>query len=276
MRIIRVFPRRTNATPTDELAYIGEPDLFAEADRVMVSVTFDADIPEGVRLEKLWRYVAPTEIGGPAFGDPGGEFMPGQFLKPGYVITSRGCPNRCWFCKAWRREGGIRELPIRDGWNVLDNSLLACSEPHIKSVFEMLDRQPQRPRFTGGLDAALMKPWIARRLRELKTAGMFFAYDTPHDRDTVATAAEMMWEAGFSKRDRNVRCYVLIGYSGDTFADAERRLRETISWGLFPMAMLYRAGQEAPQKEWRRFAREWARPYLIALKTYGQEKAACR
>lgn len=46
-RIIRVFPRRTHATPRDALAlaYCGPPDLFAEADEVHVSVTFSWDKP---------------------------------------------------------------------------------------------------------------------------------------------------------------------------------------------------------------------------------------
>lgn len=39
MRLIRVFPRRTKATPDDDLAYTGPPDFFAEADEVHVSVT---------------------------------------------------------------------------------------------------------------------------------------------------------------------------------------------------------------------------------------------
>lgn len=34
-RIIRVFPRRTSATPTDELAYVGLPDFWAEADEIL-------------------------------------------------------------------------------------------------------------------------------------------------------------------------------------------------------------------------------------------------
>jgi len=33
-RVIRVFPRRTRATPVDDLAYVGFPDFWAEADRV--------------------------------------------------------------------------------------------------------------------------------------------------------------------------------------------------------------------------------------------------
>jgi hypothetical protein len=80
-------------------------------------------------------------------------------LKKGYVITSRGCPNRCWFCSVWRREGEvIRELPVTDGWNVLDDNLLVCSENHIRAVFAMLARQRRMPLFTGGLEAAWLKP----------------------------------------------------------------------------------------------------------------------
>ncbi|MDR2094414.1 MAG: hypothetical protein LBP76_02710, partial [Treponema sp.] len=123
MKIIRVFPRRTNATPDDSLVAIGSPDLFSEdteADKIHISVTFTWDIPVAEKLYKEWRKIAPVEIGGPALGLPGDEFIPGMYLKKGYVITSRGCPNRCWFCSVWRREGEtIRELPITEGWNIL-------------------------------------------------------------------------------------------------------------------------------------------------------------
>ena len=266
MRVIRVFPRRTKATPIDPLAYVGEPDLFAEADEVHVSVTFSWDVPEAERLARVWETVAPVKMGGPAMGMAGGDFEPGRFLKPGYVFTSRGCPGRCWYCDVWRREGAVRELPIRDGWNVLDSNLLACSKAHIRAVFGMLSRQPQRPRFTGGLDAERMTPWIAEELRALKTAGLFFAYDKPEDYEPVAAAARMLWEAGFSRNNHNLRCYVLIGYRGDSFEAAEQRLRRVFALGLFPMAMLYRDSKTTPAKEWREFARQWARPHLIACK----------
>ena len=36
------------------------------------------------------------------------------------------------------REGNLRELPITSGHIVLDDNLLACSEKHIRSVFDML------------------------------------------------------------------------------------------------------------------------------------------
>ncbi len=71
-------------------------------------------------------------------------------MKKGYVITSRGCPNRCWFCAVPKREGGrLRELPVTDGWIITDDNFLACSAKHIDQVFAMLKRQPHRPQFTG-------------------------------------------------------------------------------------------------------------------------------
>lgn len=158
MRIARVFPRRTSATPCDDLAFVGDPPgLFPpEVDEVHISVAFTWDMEEADRLAKEWRHIAPVKIGGPATGEKGLDFEPGRYLKPGYVITSRGCRNRCWFCSVWRREGDIRELPIRDGWNVLDDNLLATSWGHFVRVCRMLARQKQKPEFTGGLEAAIL------------------------------------------------------------------------------------------------------------------------
>lgn len=103
MRLIRVFPRRTKATPDDDLTYCGPPDLFAEADEVHVSVTFTYDKPIAERLAEQWRFVAPVKLGGVAYGDDSLEFIPGRYIKPGYTITSRGCPRRCWFCGVWKK-----------------------------------------------------------------------------------------------------------------------------------------------------------------------------
>lgn len=142
-RIIRVFPTKTNATPTDELVRIREtPSFFDEADEVHVSVTFTWDIPIAEWLAKQWEPVATVKIGGPAYNEPGGDFIPGMYMRHGYVITSRGCPNRCWFCAVPKREGGmLRELPVTDGWILTDDNLLACSPGHIDEVFAMLARQ---------------------------------------------------------------------------------------------------------------------------------------
>ena len=121
-RIIRVFPRKTKATPDDALAYFGPPDQLAEADEVHVSVTFTYDMAFAEYLAEQWKHVAPVKIGGVAYGNRGEEFVPGRYIKPGYIFTSRGCPRRCWFCSAWKRDpsracsrsstsAGAREAP---------------------------------------------------------------------------------------------------------------------------------------------------------------------
>lgn len=209
-RIIRVFPTKTNATPTDELVRIREtPSFFDEADEVHVSVTFTWDIPIAEWLAKQWEPVATVKIGGPAYNEPGGDFIPGMYMRHGYVITSRGCPNRCWFCAVPKREGGmLRELPVTDGWILTDDNLLACSPGHIDEVFAMLARQPHKPQFTGGLEAALLTPTMAQRIHELHPQSLFFAYDTPNDLDPLVEAGKMLIEAGFTKSSNSMRCYV--------------------------------------------------------------------
>lgn len=262
--IARVFPRKTKASPTDALAFFGPPPTILplpEISEVHVSVTFKWDIPKAEILARQWEHIAPVRIGGPALDDRGGDFIPGRYLKPGYVITSRGCPNRCWFCSVWKREGDIRELPITEGWNVLDSNLLACSEEHICAVFAMLKKQSRKAEFTGGLEAARLKPWHVDLLTYLKPSQMFFAYDTPDDFDPLREAAKSLRLAGFDRHQ--MRCYVLIGYEGDTIEKAEERLRETVDVGYFPAAMYYRAKEEFKPRDWMRFQKKWMRPASI-------------
>lgn len=185
-KVIRIFPSRTKATPDDTDVRIKalHPTNKDEADEVHVSVAFTWDIPTAEKIAENWRHVAPVTIGGPAYNNPGGDFVPGMYLKKGYVITSRGCPNRCWFCNVPKREGfRLRELPVTEGHILTDDNLLACSTDHIEAVFNMLSRQKERPQFTGGLEAKLLTPYYAKRLYELRPKSVYFAYDTPDDLD---------------------------------------------------------------------------------------------
>lgn len=268
-RLIRVFPRRTKATPRDPLAYVGPPDLFAEADEVHVSVTFTHDKPLAEMLAKQWERVAAVRLGGVAYGDPGNGFVPGRYVRPGYVFTSRGCPRRCWFCSVWKRDPTPRLLPIVDGWNVLDDNLLACPEHHVRAAFEMLSRQRRRVEFTGGLEALALQDYQVELLASLKPRpNCFFAYDPGDPFETLEYAARRLLAAGFTRQSHRLRCYVLIGYPRDTFELAERRLRDMLRIGFTPMAMLWRpenGAQErhAPGPEWQSFQRRWARPTII-------------
>lgn len=141
----KVQRERDRAQPAPLLA-------MPEIDEVHISVTFTWDLQRAEQLAREWEIVGvPVKMGGPAFNRKGGEFVPGMYVKKGMTITSRGCPNKCWFCAVPKREGGkITELPIRDGWNLLDDNLLACSDEHVERVFRMLERQERRAVFTGG------------------------------------------------------------------------------------------------------------------------------
>lgn len=275
--IMRVFPRRTRCTPDDDMAVVGSPTLFsiataARCDEIHISVTFTDDIEVGSKLAREWGKIKPTRVGGPALGLPGQDFIPGKYLKTGYVITSRGCPNRCWFCDVWKRERGIvRELPIMDGWNVLDDNLLACSDVHIGNVFTMLKRQKRKAEFTGGLEANRLQPWHIDLLVDLAPRQVFFAYDTADDLEPLRVAGDRLCRAGFTWRSRVLRAYVLIGYPGDALERANTRLLATVAAGFLPMAMLYRRKDQeqtldsytSPDNEWRSFQRLWARPAII-------------
>lgn len=266
-KILRIFPRKTSSTPDDDNVRIGiMPNLFDQVDEVHISVTFTWDIHLAEKLFNQWKYVTVTKIGGPAFNDVGNEFIPGMYLKNGITITSRGCPNKCWFCSVWKRDGTIRELEIKDGWIVQDDNLLACSDQHIKSVFLMLQKQTKPIEFTGGIEAKLLKEWHVDLLTTIRLKQLFCAYDTPDDYEPLIIAGKMLNEANITAENRKARCYVLIGYPGDNMENAEKRLIDTIKAGFFPFAMLWRNEKGEYKREWRQFQREWSNNIILGSK----------
>lgn len=259
--MIRVFPRRTKWTPTDNLAFVGEPGLFHPPEQpVHISVTFTWDIPEAERLYRSWsRFYPDVQLGGPAFDDPGGEFVPGRYVKEGITITSRGCGGACEFCLVPKREGEIREIEIHDGYDVADNNLLACSEGHIERVFAMLRNQKEPAKLSGGLDTRLFNAWHADLLRSIRLQYAWFACDSPGGIEPLRRVAELISDIGTQKK----RCYVLIGFNGESLSQAERRLKTVYNLGFVPMAMLYRDNSMNPKqwsREWRKLQRTWVRP----------------
>jgi len=255
MKIARVFPRKTKMTPTNPDAYIGMPPglLDIKYDEVHISCTFSRDIDVGM-LARNWEKHGTVRIGGPAFGDPGGEFVPGRYIKEGVTITSRGCPRKCPWCYVPDREGKIRELEIHAGNNVQDNNLLACSKKHIKKVFEML-RSQRAIDFSGGLDCRLLRDWHIEELRSLKIHQIWLAYDNERYLPAVKKAAEKLTK--YFKRDK-LRCYCLIGYGDEKITTAETRLRTAWELGFLPFAMRY-DGRFYYTKDWYDLTRNWCR-----------------
>jgi len=266
--LIRVFPRRTPLTPDDDLAFVGGPPLFpVPARRAHVSCLFTWDRREAGRLAEEWAAQGyKVELGGPAFGGESSEFEPGLYVKNGATITSRGCIRHCPFCFVPEREGPLRTLEIKPGWDILDNNLLACPRKHVEAVLAMLNEQPRAARFTGGIDARLCRPWFAARLAAMRLDILYMAYDMPETWSAVERTIGLMRGAGIGQR--KVGCYVLVGYEGDTLADAERRLSMVLECGGMPFAMYYRGADWTgkPPSGWARLVRSWSRPAAIFAK----------
>jgi hypothetical protein len=277
---IRVFPARTNWTPTDDMAFVGLPptisDRFLSLDRsspVFISVVFTwhRKIAESIALG--WKELfADVRIGGPAYDDPGGEFTPGMFLKDGCTITSRGCPKRCGWCSVPKREGAIKELSIKPGWIVQDNNLLACSERHIRAVFDMLRDQDRRIFFNGGLDKHYLRDWHRSLFDSIKIGELWFACDTSNDLPHLERAAKILDGISIDK----LRCYTMIGYDNETTDDADRRCARVYELGFLPFCQLFQpinAPLKTYSEDWRKVHRKWARP--AAYRSHNHDEEGC-
>lgn len=270
MRIARVFPTKTSMSPKDKDAYFGLPPLYCpHYNEIHISVVFTWDKKKARHYANSWQWYGKVRIGGPGWQAPlsgPGEFTPGLYLKKGVVITSRGCPNNCYFCLVPRSEGPIRELKIHKGNNIADNNLLACSQEHIKKVFEMLQGQ-KGIKFSGGLQASLVTDETVEQLRDLSIKYIWLAYDGVHNKYAVQRAADKLRKHFTIEQ---LRCYVLIGTEGDTLEKAEERLVEAWKMGTIPFAMRYRKPVDNfggsyvfRQREWNLLQHRWTRPATI-------------
>jgi hypothetical protein len=254
--IARVFLTKTRMSPDDEHVYFGPPESNTpKYDEVHISATFTWDLSH-CGLANYWEKYGAIKVGGPACGDPGGEFVPGRYLKKGITITSRGCPWNCPFCYVPKREGKIRELKIHNGNIIQDNNLLACSKSHLQKVFQMLRKQ-RAIEFKGGLDCRLMNAWIFEELCSLKIKSLWFAYDTEEILPSLQKSAEKL--RSYFPRNK-LRCYVLIGYAKDTIEAAEARLKTVWELGFLPFAMLYQT--KVYTKNWHELQRNFSRPAI--------------
>lgn len=280
MNEVYVIARKTSMTPEpDPTHFYGPPDLWKpdHLDRVLVSCTFTWDKPRAEFLAEQWQAHYPKAevlVGGPAYSDPGGEFEPGRWLKRGIVMTTRGCPGCAQPCLVPGREGPLRCLRIREGWNIQDNNLLAAPRDHIEAVLEMLKRQPKRATFGGGLEARrlLEMPWFVEQLCAMRLDQAFLAYDCPQEREPALEAIRLLRACGLTRNQ--VRCYVLIGRSDDRLEAATERLLAVCRAGGLPYGQVWRDEncKHRQQLEWRTLERLSKRP--AATKEWARQHGA--
>lgn len=261
--ILRVFPRQTSYTPVDDLAFVGMPPIVIPEHReVHVSCVFswDRDLARELAFQWEGRTDKPVKLGGPAFGSPVAGFVPGRYLKPGIIFTTRGCDNHCPWCCVPGLEGPLTELSVVPGRIIQDNNFLQSSRAHKEAVFAMLGHQ-RGICFKGGLQADLVDEHFVEAVRGLRIAELWLACDTDAALRGFQQACGKLVKAGFSRG--KIKCYVLIGT--DMAAD-EARLQAVYGAGAMPFAQLYRDFSEVKTEygpEWNAFARQWQRPAAI-------------
>ncbi len=112
--MIRVFPSRTQWTPTDDMAFVGEPPLFRPPDRhipVRVSVTFTWHKPEAERIP-LRKRRCYTMIGYDSESLTDAERRIERVFDLGFMP----------FCQLYRPDEGTKDYPpewraVRRKWS---------------------------------------------------------------------------------------------------------------------------------------------------------------
>lgn len=265
VRILRVFPKRTSYTPTDDLAFVGPPPMAAfipEHDEVHVSCSFTWDMDECEDLAFQWEGAtrAPVKLGGPAYHSPCDEFTPGLYVRKGIIFTSRGCNNNCPWCGVREIEGKLRELPITEGNIIQDNNFLQCSRRHKDKVFDML-RSQRGIEFRGGLETDLIDDHFMQNVTSLRVREFWLACDTDAQLPRFKAACKKLTDAGFNRE--NIKCYSLIGKDMEA---EEARNREIYYAGAMPFSQLRRDFSRKKteySREWKLFEKIWQRPAYI-------------
>ncbi len=196
------------------------------------------------------------------------KFYPSKYIKQGVTITSRGCNKQCPWCLVPHTEGRIKPIGIEMGHIVQDNNLLQCPRWHVEEVFAMLRCQRRGSLLTGGLQSDLIKDWIVEELRSISIEEVFLAADS---KEAIQPLEKAVQKLSFlrSKKEiearepaRKLRCYVMIGYNGETLQQAEERLKKIWEIGCVPFSQLYQPPGEHIKypREWKDLNYIWSRP----------------
>ena len=266
MKIISVFPYKTSYTPIDPYSFIGFPpfrEMIPEHDEIHISCTFSWDKKRCQELAYQWEAATnkPVKLGGVAFGSPSDDFIPGLYIKPNIIFTTRGCNNACPWCIVPKLEGRLKELPIYPGNWIQDNNFLQASRSHKEKVFDML-RGQKTICFKGGLEADLIDDHFINNITSLRIKELWLACDTDGTLPALKKTCEKLRKAGFSRE--KIKCYAL-SYGKDMNAD-EARCRQIYEAGAMPFMQLYRDFSDEKteyNKEWNAFCRQWQRPAAI-------------
>jgi len=97
-------------------------------------------------------------------------------------------------------------------------------------------------------------------IEKIKIGELWFACDTPDLIRHLKRISEILKGIPLNKK----RCYVLVGFNGETIKRAEQRLNQVFELGFLPFAQFYRGPGEQPKtREWIKLLKKWCRPAAI-------------
>lgn len=205
-----MWPKKATTWITRQTLYISVPFtwLLPEVKKLVTtpSLFWSKAIVGGPATKLMPEYLA---------GIPGvtiGGSMAGvlQKVNPNASRTTLGCIRKCKFCGVCKIEPEYVEL---DDWPdrpiLCDNNILAASQSHFDKVCDRLEKHGWCD-FNQGLDARLMTPYHAERLKRIGESTIRFSLDNPGMKNSWERAYKILRDAGFPKR--LIRSYVLIGF----------------------------------------------------------------
>jgi len=126
-----------------------------------------------------------------------------------------------------------------------------------------------RDRFKGGLDIDYLQPWHVEMMKKIRIGqdGLWVACDRSQDLARLDKAKDLLKDFNINQK----RCYVLVGYKGDTPQAANERCERIYDKekGFLPFTQFYQpitAHRRIVPKEWRYVVRKWSRPAIYRPK----------
>lgn len=163
-----------------------------------------------------------------------------------YIYTSRGCPNHCQYCSAWKIEP---EQYIIKNWRnhihpdrtqvmINDNNLSSQSMDHIKSIFDYMIEHKKKVNLKNGFDCKYITDEMASILGKQKFAprGMRLSFDRIEEDGIFQEAVRKLITAGVSRH--NIMVYVLYNFN-ERVSEAIYRANECIKLGVAPWPQEY-------------------------------------
>jgi hypothetical protein len=188
------------------------------------------------------------------------DILPDYSLFPDWnasiVFSSRGCIRRCPFCSVpilepeLEAKKSIKEFVYHGHKKIVfwDNNILAS--PYWENIFDELEELKMEVDFNQGIDARLITPYVAQRLRKLKIPLIRLAYDSIGIREKLKKAIEYLKEVGFSGRNILVYCLHNFPHPSDTPETFFHRIRDLMEWGVIAYPMRYQPLEPIPKNSY--------------------------